>query len=471
MSAWLTPAVANASALARRKAPNEPTSSICDIIGASPTRPSPAGRPRACRRAGRRRAPRWSAPARRRRRSRRSTFPGERVGDRAVGQHRLDRGRLARNARGLRAAHSRWATTTSARSSRLIPRSCRKRRAGTVKVEYGGRRAERRLELALRRGGDARVGADADPGPARLAVGDQHDVGGARGDGGGGVPDVQHEAAAADHRAVEPARLMPRWWETSSGSGPAVATPSTSAAVSPASASAFSAASACSWIMDRSGRTPTSSVSLAPMIAMLPPCMLVMRSPGSPAGRPAAPARRAARSRPGPGASSGRFSGSGGDADDVGHHARPLVQLDQGDDLRLVRVGGRHRPVVDDVGDQRAQPGHDPPFHVRPTGSSGRTGAGRSSSCRSYCSAECAARPPGPGPEFLGLRRGRRPRCHRPFGLLVPLGGRRPRALDRPTSEISRTSSVYQGTGPRVNMSAPLPTDSYSVTKLGLAWT
>ena len=42
MSAWLTPAVANASALARRKAPNEPTSSICDMSGASLASPEPS---------------------------------------------------------------------------------------------------------------------------------------------------------------------------------------------------------------------------------------------------------------------------------------------------------------------------------------------------------------------------------------------------------------------------------------------
>ena len=44
---------------------------------------------------------------------------------------------LRRNARGLSTAHSRCATTTSARSRLLIPRSCRKRCAGTVNVAYG----------------------------------------------------------------------------------------------------------------------------------------------------------------------------------------------------------------------------------------------------------------------------------------------------------------------------------------------
>src|SRR5580704_14504272 len=42
MSAWPTSAVANASALARRNAPNEPTSSICDISGASEASPEPS---------------------------------------------------------------------------------------------------------------------------------------------------------------------------------------------------------------------------------------------------------------------------------------------------------------------------------------------------------------------------------------------------------------------------------------------
>ena len=44
---------------------------------------------------------------------------------------------VLRRARGLPTAHSRCATTTWASASRSKPRSCRKRSAGTVKVEYG----------------------------------------------------------------------------------------------------------------------------------------------------------------------------------------------------------------------------------------------------------------------------------------------------------------------------------------------
>src|SRR3546814_6719164 len=59
--------------------------------------------------------------------------------------------------------------------------------------------------------------------------------------------------------------------------------PSTSAGVSPASFSARRAASACNWIIDISGTTPTRSVSDAPTMAILPPLgedrgMLISRS-------------------------------------------------------------------------------------------------------------------------------------------------------------------------------------------------
>src|SRR6516164_3037363 len=118
-----------------------------------------------------------------------------------------------------------------------------------------------------------------------------------------------------------------------------------SAGLSPASAIALSAASACNWICDMSGMTPSCVVSAAPTMA------IDFGFIGSPPGR--------------------TEEGEGdlvvelleGDLDrhvefqclgglwafnDVGHHARSLVELDDGD--RIGRRETRHRPVVDHIG-------------------------------------------------------------------------------------------------------------------------
>src|SRR6516164_11793965 len=118
-----------------------------------------------------------------------------------------------------------------------------------------------------------------------------------------------------------------------------------SAGLSPASAIALSAASACNWICDMSGMTPSCVVSAAPTIA------IDFGFIGSPPGR--------------------AEEGEGdlvvellkGDLDrhvelqclgglraidDVGHHARPLVELDDGDSIG--RREARHRAVVDHIG-------------------------------------------------------------------------------------------------------------------------
>ena len=52
------------------------------------------------------------------------------------------------------------------------------------------------------------------------------------------------------------------------GVSPAVAMPSMSAGLCPASAIALSAASACNWICDMSGMTPSRVVSAAPTMAI-----------------------------------------------------------------------------------------------------------------------------------------------------------------------------------------------------------
>src|SRR5689334_24871356 len=118
--------------------------------------------------------------------------------------------------------------------------------------------------------------------------------------------------------------------------------PSISAGLSPASAIALSAALACNWICDMSGMTPSLVVSAAPTMA------IDFGFIGSPPGR--------------------TEEGEGdfvvelleGDLDrhvelqclgglqathNVGHHARPLVELDDGD--RIGRCEARHRAVVD----------------------------------------------------------------------------------------------------------------------------
>src|SRR6476646_10365706 len=113
----------------------------------------------------------------------------------------------------------------------------------------------------------------------------------------------------------------------------------------PASASAFSAASACSWICETLGMTPSSVVSAAPTTATW--FLRIVLS-----------LRRAEQGK--------------GDlvverleldldlhieferfrrlwaVDDVGHHPRALVELDDGDGIGR-REAGRCRAVIDDI--------------------------------------------------------------------------------------------------------------------------
>src|SRR5215471_10409418 len=121
--------------------------------------------------------------------------------------------------------------------------------------------------------------------------------------------------------------------------------PSISAGLRPASANALSAASACSWICDMSGMTPSLVVSAAPTMAI-------------DFGFIGSPPRRAEEGK-------GDFVvellegdldrhvelqrlGGLRAIDDVRHHARPLLELDDGD--RIGRREARHRTVVDHIG-------------------------------------------------------------------------------------------------------------------------
>src|SRR5215469_2597330 len=121
--------------------------------------------------------------------------------------------------------------------------------------------------------------------------------------------------------------------------------PSMSAGLSPASAIALSAASACNWICDMSGMTPSRVVSAAPTMTI-------------DFGFIGSPPRRAEE---GEGdlvveLLEGDLHGHvelqrlGGlrAPHNVGHHARPLVELDDGD--RIGRRKARHRAVVDHIG-------------------------------------------------------------------------------------------------------------------------
>src|SRR5204863_8174280 len=113
----------------------------------------------------------------------------------------------------------------------------------------------------------------------------------------------------------------------------------------PASAIALSAASACNWICDMSGMTPSRVVSAAPTMAI-------------DFGFIGSPPRRAKEGQ-------GDFVveplegdldrhvelqrlGGLRAIDNVGHHARTFVELDDGD--RIGRREARHRAVVDDIG-------------------------------------------------------------------------------------------------------------------------
>src|SRR5580700_4489272 len=124
--------------------------------------------------------------------------------------------------------------------------------------------------------------------------------------------------------------------------------PSMSAGFKPASLKAFSAASACSWICDMPGMTPSSVVSAAPTTATVPGFIECLGS------------LAAGRLEQGQGDLLGLFLE--GDlerhiehqgirrlraADDVGHHARALGKLDNGN--RVWRREAGRRAMVDDV--------------------------------------------------------------------------------------------------------------------------
>src|SRR5271169_4551712 len=120
--------------------------------------------------------------------------------------------------------------------------------------------------------------------------------------------------------------------------------PSMSAGLSPASAIALSAASACNWICDMSGMTPSFVVSAAPTMAI--DFGFIASPPG--------------RAEEGEGDLVVELLESDFDrhvelqclgglrpAGDVGHHPRPLVELDDGD--RVGRRETRHRAVMDHI--------------------------------------------------------------------------------------------------------------------------
>src|SRR6516225_10080080 len=121
--------------------------------------------------------------------------------------------------------------------------------------------------------------------------------------------------------------------------------PSMSAGLSPASAIAFNAASACNWICDMSGMTPSLVVSAAPTMAI-------------DFGFIASPLRRTEEGEgdlvvellEGDLDRHVEFQCLGGlrAADDIGHQARPLLELD--DRNRIGRGEAGHRAVVDHIG-------------------------------------------------------------------------------------------------------------------------
>src|SRR5271166_2014711 len=121
--------------------------------------------------------------------------------------------------------------------------------------------------------------------------------------------------------------------------------PSMSEGLSPASAIALSAASACNWICEVSGMTPRRVVSAAPTMA------IDFGFIASPPGRAEEGERdlvvellegdldRHVEHQ--------RLGGLRA-AGDVGHHARPFVELDDGNRIR--RRETRYRAVVDHIG-------------------------------------------------------------------------------------------------------------------------
>src|ERR1700760_683137 len=113
----------------------------------------------------------------------------------------------------------------------------------------------------------------------------------------------------------------------------------------PASASAFSAASACSWICETLGMTPSSVVSAAPTTATwFLRIALTLRRAEQGNGDlvvelfeldldPHVELERLRRLR---------------ELDDVRHHARALIELDDGNGVGRSKAG-RGRPVIDDI--------------------------------------------------------------------------------------------------------------------------
>src|SRR5512139_224611 len=114
--------------------------------------------------------------------------------------------------------------------------------------------------------------------------------------------------------------------------------------VSPASAIAFSAASACSWICDVSGMTPSLVVSAAPTTAtwFLRMLLALRRYEQGECGLVVdlleldlhlhVELQRLGRLRA---------------VDNIGHHARTFLEFDDGN--RVGRCEARHRTVMDDV--------------------------------------------------------------------------------------------------------------------------
>src|SRR5258708_14668933 len=126
--------------------------------------------------------------------------------------------------------------------------------------------------------------------------------------------------------------------------------PSMSESFSPASAMALSAASACSWICDMFGMTPSSVVSAAPTIAtwFLRICLALRRTEQGKGDLVVesferdfelhVEFERLRRLRT---------------IDDVAHHARTFGELDDGDRIRW-REAGCCGTVIDDVAVERA---------------------------------------------------------------------------------------------------------------------
>src|SRR5215469_5121726 len=120
--------------------------------------------------------------------------------------------------------------------------------------------------------------------------------------------------------------------------------PSMSAGLRPASAIAFSPASACNWICDMSGMTPRRVVSAAPTMA------IDFGFIGSPPGRAEERERDiVVELLEGDLDRHVELQCLGGlwAIDDVGHHTRPFVELDDGD--RIGRREARHRAMVDHI--------------------------------------------------------------------------------------------------------------------------